>query len=531
MCAVLAKVRAEAGSAGGSEGAVALLSEAAAYDDQPSRVERIETHISWVFLTDRFAYKLKKPVRFDFLDFSTPELRRRACEEEVRLNRRLARQVYLGVVPVVHRGGDQKVLALGGKGAPVDWVVKMRRLPADRALDRLIRAAAIDAADVRRIGHTLTEFFTQIPPLYGRADDYRRRLEAHVRDNHSALLQPGLELPAADVRRIHEAQLRLLLLAPELFGNRVLDGRIVEGHGDLRPEHIYLAPQPTIIDCIEFSAELRELDVLDELCFLGMECARLNADWVGDDVISQYCERANDHPPPELPAFYKCYRACVRAKVTALRAAQLAGQARREELSGSAEYLELADRFREMLGPPLLLVVRGLTGVGKSTLARHLSERFGFELLQTDAVRRELFGRSETAAAYDEAIYEPENRARVYDELFKRAGALLNNGCSVVLDGTFLSTASRSEAARLAADARAALLVVHCLCPDAVASARIAARLESGGSCSESRPDIHARQKVHEETDVPGLPACRVNTTECPAAISETILARLRSAR
>lgn len=507
-----------------SQAIVEWMSRASAYDEQPARVECVETHISWIFLTDRYAYKLKKPVRFDFLDFSTKELRRQACETEVRLNRRLARHVYLSVVPVTLRRGR---LALGGEGTPVDWVVKMRRLPADRSLDRLIRAGTLTPEDVRRVGQTLTDFFSHLPPLTIRTDGYRRRLIDHVRTNRAELLNSRHGLDGAAVRRVHEAQLRFLLLAPELFDNRVLDGRVVDGHGDLRPEHVYLTPRPTIIDCVEFNAEFRQLDVLDELCFLAMECARLDAAWVGDEVMAHYCEQAGDHPRPELGAFYKCYRACVRAKVLTLRAEQLAGQDRTEAIEAARGYLSLADDYGDGLGSPVLLVVRGLTGTGKSTLARRLADLFEMELLGTDAIRRELFGASESPAAYDADIYRPEHRARVYEEMIRRANALLDERLSVVLDGTFLTAASRTDVARLAADAGAALLVVDCHCPDAVARSRIASRLEAGGALSESRPDIHARQKESEEPDPPGLPVFHVETAGSFPTIVDAVLTQL----
>ena len=168
-----------------SDELVEFLRQSSAYDDGPSRVECVETHISWVFLTDQFAYKLKKPVRFDFLDFSTSELRRKACEEEVRLNRRLARHVYLGVLPVTRQNGR---LSLNGHGTPVDWVVKMSRLPADRSLDQLIRSAVVGIDGLQQIARLLSQFYTHLPPLTIRPTDYRHRLEEHVRHNREGLL-------------------------------------------------------------------------------------------------------------------------------------------------------------------------------------------------------------------------------------------------------------------------------------------------------------------------------------------------------
>lgn len=503
---------------------VEFLRNSAAYGDGLGPVECVETHISWVFITDEFAYKLKKPVRFDFLDFSTSELRRKACEDEVRLNRRLARHVYLGVLPVTHRHGQ---LSLNGEGTPVDWVVKMRRLPADRSLDRLIQSSGIETQGAQQIALLLSQFFAHLPPLTIRPDDYRRRLDDHVRHNRDQLLANKNDVNQGVIRRIHEAQILLLHLVPETFGNRALDGRIVEGHGDLRPEHIYLAPAPTIIDCIEFSAELRQLDVLDELCFLAMECERLNAGWIGDEVIAQYRSVSGDQWPERLAAFYKCYRACVRAKVSTLRADQTTGQnkARAEQLAN--DYLRLADKLREELGRPVLLIVRGLSGTGKTTLAQELSEVLEIERLETDAIRRELFGVSQSPAEYGMAIYQPESRARVYEEMLRRAKILIDSGCSAILDGTFLTTKSRTDALVLAAAGRAVPLVIQCHCPNDVARQRIAARLAAGRSRSESRPDIHAGQKEDEEPDPPDINVCRVDATASLPAMVKLVLKRL----
>lgn len=495
-----------------------------AYPERPRRVECIETHISWVFLTDRCAYKLKKPVRFEFLDFSTAELRRAACEDEVRLNRRLAPDVYLGVVPIIRKNGR---FALEGVGGAVDWLVKMRRLPADRALDRLIQSGECTDFDVRQIGATLADFYQQLPPLTLRRDEYRREIERHIQGNREELLKPTHGLPSDVVKRVHGAQLQLIHLQGELLDNRVLDGRIVEGHGDLRPEHIYLLSTPVIIDCIEFNEEFRQLDVADELSFLAMECAQLDASSWGDRLIEIYSAATGDSPDPRLLAFYKSYRACVRAKVLALRSDQLDRQRQRQELDKAGAYLSAADAYADAWGRPLLLVVRGLSGTGKSTLAEKVGELLGAEVLSTDAIRRDMFGASQTPAGYNQGIYSPPNQQRVYEELFQRGGDRLRQGLSVVLDGTFMMAETRARAADLAQRCGAAALVVRCHCPDALARERIEGRTRRGESDSEARPDIFDAQRRQEQPDPPGLPACSVDTTEVLSALVDEVTSQL----
>lgn len=499
---------------------VQFLGRPTSYTPPSTHVECIETHISWVFLTDRHAYKLKKPVRFEFLDFSTAELRQAACEAEVRLNRRLAPHVYLGVVPITR---DQGQLRLGGSGEPVDWLVKMRRLAEDRALDQLIQHGTLKQSDVQQVGQTLTRFYSQLPPLAIRTEEYRRAIESHVRKNRGELLVPRAGLDAITVRRVHESQLRFLRLAPEELDHRVQDGRVVEGHGDLRPEHIYLVPHPLVIDCIEFNAEFRQLDVLDELAFLTVECAALGAEWIGTEVLQQYGQATGDRVSNRLAAFYTSYRGCVRAKVLALRSDQLASRSQQALLSGAARYLRLSDRFSRLVGPPLLLVVHGLTGSGKSTLATRLVDHLDAELLSTDAVRREMFGATAPSADYGQAIYHPRLRVQVYEEMFRRADVELEAGRSVILDGTFLSADSRRRAVAVANRRQALPLVIHCHCPEAVALKRIARRAERGESLSQSHPAVYRRQKQDEEGDVSTARVQHVETTARPADLADQV--------
>lgn len=294
---------------------VAFLSQPAAYPDTPRSVERIETHMSWVFLTDRHAYKLKKPVRYDGLDFSSLELRRLNCEEEVRLNRRLTRDVYLGTLALTrtHRG----TLALAGEGETLDWLVHMRRLPADRMLDERIRRGEIDEASVRPAAERLAEFYARAEAAELAPDSYRKRLAEGVRSDLHELCRPEFGLPAERVKEVAEVQLAFLERHGALFDQRVREGRIIEGHGDLRPEHICLTPEPAIIDCLEFSRDLRIVDPADELAFLALECERLRKPVVGRWFLETYTRIAGDDPPPALLQFHRTYRALRRATIAA----------------------------------------------------------------------------------------------------------------------------------------------------------------------------------------------------------------------
>jgi aminoglycoside phosphotransferase family enzyme/predicted kinase len=505
---------------------VDFLCRPTTYPDRPTKVEVVETHISTVFLTDRYAWKLKKPVRYEFVDFSTVEARRKACEEEVRLNRRLARDVYLGVMPITQTPDGR--LQLGGLGEPLDWLVQMRRLPADRFLDAMIRSRRLREIDISRVAALLADFYRQVPPLLVRPDDYRRRIEQHVRANLADLLLPEQGLSATVIKRIHSAQLQFLRLSSSVLDDRVRDGRIVDGHGDLRPEHICLESTPVVFDCIEFNPEFRQLDVVDELSFLAMECDALGAPAVGRRVLDAYCQASGDRPTAQLVSFYRSYRACVRAKVAAIRARQLTGPRREEALATAASYLRLADRYRQSSGPPLVIVVRGLSGTGKSTLAEAISNSLGLEWLSTDRFRKKLFGPSRgNLVGYGQERYEPAARDRVYREMFDRTDGMLRDGLSVVLDGTFLQSKWQTAACDVAVRDGATLLFVTCHCPAELARQRIAERLAENANASEARPDFPDLQREEQDPLPQGVPTVDVDTTESLPSQLEAVFLHL----
>jgi aminoglycoside phosphotransferase family enzyme len=296
------------------EAKVACLRRPETYPGPTHRVETRETHMSWVFLTDQHAYKLKKPVRYEFLDYSTLEARHRTCEEEVRLNRRLADGVYCGIVPLTWNDGQ---LRLSGSGEIVDWLVKMRRLPEHLMLDHAIAARTVTVYDTRRVGTVLADFYHTAPIVPMTASDYLCHLTEDIRLGRDELVRPKYDLPDESLEAITAAQLNFLAENAELFAARIEAERIVEAHGDLRPEHICLERVPVIIDCLEFSRSLRLLDAASEVAFLWLECERLGSPDAGRLIFESYCDARGDRPPRSLIAFYKSYHACVRAKIAA----------------------------------------------------------------------------------------------------------------------------------------------------------------------------------------------------------------------
>ena len=313
-----------------------------AYPDPSQAIDVVETHLSWVFLGTR-VYKFKKPVRYAFLDFTTLESRRQNCEREVNLNRRLAPEVYLGVVPLtLESTGDLK---LDGKGNTVEWLVEMKRLPADRMLDAAIRAGTVTEHDIQSLVCRLVSFYRDAERIATDADAYRASFAAGVASNRAELLQPRYGLPSAPIECVTAAQLRFLERQGAALDERAQGNRIVDAHGDLRPQHILLNDPPRIIDCLEFKREFRLLDPVDELSFLAMECDRLGAGQIGDRILSSYLESSGEAPSDKLIWFYKAYRACLRAKIAIWHIADHEIRDIIKWRARALDYLALAERY------------------------------------------------------------------------------------------------------------------------------------------------------------------------------------------
>jgi aminoglycoside phosphotransferase family enzyme len=298
------------------EAKIAALLRPETHPDVDGRIDAIETHMSWVVRTPVYVYKLKKPVRSATLDFSTLRARALRCADEVRLNRRLAGDTYLGVVPLVM--DEAGALRLGGPGSVVDWLVKMRRLPEARTLERLLRQGAVDAAVLRAVGEKLAHFYARERPIVRSPARTYRALLADVHRTWQALASERYGLSAAALARASAPQLAAARRLRGMLEVRVRDGKLVEGHGDLRPEHVFLVePEPVIIDCLEFNRALRTLDPADDLGFLALECERMGERAARAIFFDTYRGITGDRPADALVHFYQSYRAGLRAKLAA----------------------------------------------------------------------------------------------------------------------------------------------------------------------------------------------------------------------
>ncbi|PLW82024.1 hypothetical protein CWI75_13155 [Kineobactrum sediminis] len=319
---------------------VAFLASAAAYVDYDGPVTAMETHMSWVFLTTERVYKLKKPLQRDLVDLRSLDARYHNCGEELRLNRRLGGDTYIGVERLGIKAGQQLSL---GSGVAVDWLVVMHRLPDDAMLDSQLAACDVNYSAVARAAILLTDFYQQSTPIELSAEQYRQRLEDNVRNNHRALA--AYPVAQQQVERIVGRQLTVLGSEARLFSERARRGMIVEAHGDLRPEHVCLTEPPVIIDCLEFSRNLRIQDRVDELAFLAMECQQLGDTWAGEILFETYGQHSGDKPAALLLAFYKAYRACVRARLCAAHLDDGPEENNARWLEKAGCYLDMAEAF------------------------------------------------------------------------------------------------------------------------------------------------------------------------------------------
>ncbi len=304
--------------------------------------------MAWVFLTRRHAYKMKKPFRQQGMDFRSIERRRQACIDELRLNRRLAPDVYLAVVPLVV--DDAGVLALAGEGdlpaaIPVDWLVKMRRLPRARMLDVMLAAGTARAEHLRAVGRRLGTFFAGARSLRVTGEQWRRTLLRQIDANGRALQAPPASIDRPRVEALTRSQKSFVRTRADLFDDRARHGRIIEAHGDLRPEHVCMLAEPVVIDCIEFSSRLRRRDPAEELAFLGLELERAGAPCLEPALVEGVLAFHPDRPPEALLRFHKCLHACTRAKLALwhLKEARYAAEPKWRERAEA--YLALAAKY------------------------------------------------------------------------------------------------------------------------------------------------------------------------------------------
>jgi aminoglycoside phosphotransferase family enzyme/predicted kinase len=480
---------------------IAALSRPEAYPSPVAAVEVVQTHISVVFLAGDHVYKVKKPVRLGFLDFGTLELRRHFCEEEVRLNRRLAPDVYLGVVPVTQCAG---MLRFEGDGEAIEWAVKMRRLPDAATLESRLERDEVAAAHVEALARKVAAFHASAAAGPNIAALGRLATVAgNARDNFTqSASQVGQTVRPAVYERLVQLTEEHLRRHGALIESRAARGVPRDTHGDLHLDHVYLFPDRpppddlVVIDCIEFADRFRYADPVADMAFLVMDLIAHGRRDLARAFADAYFQAAGDSDGRALLPFYTAYRALVRAKVEGIELQETeisADEAARARRRAEAHWLLALGELERPAYRPALVLVGGLPGTGKSTLARGLGERGRFHVLRSDVVRKELAGVPETHPAtigYEQGIYHTGWTQRTYDELLHRAGALLAEGERVLIDASFRAEAHRRRFLDAARDWGVPALFLHCRAEPATIRARLAQRR---GDASDADWAIHSQ--------------------------------------
>lgn len=458
-------------------------------DEGRAAISLVETHISLVYLRGDEVFKVKKPLDLGFLDFRTLDARHAACEAEVRLNRRLAPDVYLDVVPV--KLGEDGRHRVDGEGEIVDWAVHMVRLSDAGRADQLLAKGLLDGEAIDRVAEALVRFHEVGESSEKTRSFGAKEVIAHsVRENFEQTRDVVHRyLSPSEASAIESFQMATIEEETSRFRDRIRAGRIRDGHGDLRLEHLYFRDDGriTIIDCIEFNERFRYADTCADLAFLAMDLAFHGRVDLKERLLATYARESGDYDLYGLVDFYESYRAYVRAKVSTMladdREAPFSTRARAATLARRYFLLALSS-LRPPLSPPMVIAVGGVIASGKSTLARKLGELWTSPVIETDRTRKQLLGIRPSQAVRDPAwqgAYATDFTERTYGEVLRRADLVLESKRSVILDASFRSAASREAARELARSHGVPFLFVECRAPREICRERLVRREREGG--------------------------------------------------
>lgn len=433
------------------------------YDHPAKEVELIETHISWIFLAGDYAYKVKKPVNFGFLDFSTLAKRRHYCSEELRLNRRFSPEIYLDIKQI---GGTQEDLALNQSPA-LEYAVKMRRFPQEQQLDRMLAAHRLQVRHIVAFAKRIAALHQIAAPAeaetpYGRPESVIAPMLENFRQIAPFASESDETEQLSSLKQWTHATFKNL--APSLRQRKV-DGFIRECHGDAHLANMaWVDERPLLFDCIEFNENLRWIDIINDIAFLVMDLDDRGESELGWWFLNHYLQETGDYPGITLLSFYKVYRAMVRAKVTGLRLAQpgLDERERREDRRLYRSYLDLAERYIARHPAPLI-ITHGLSGSGKTTFTSRLAAVYGGIHIRSDIERKRLHGMAPTAKSgspIDGGIYSVKAFADTYNRLRALAETILHSGTPAIVDATFIKQQQRQLFRQLAEDLNAPLIIL-----------------------------------------------------------------------
>ena len=512
----------------GDERLVAFLQSASSYPHRPPEVRSIETHISWVFIASPFVFKVKKPVNLGFLDFSTLEKRHHFCQRELELNRRLCPETYLGVIPIYNSGTSFSFTA---EGVIAEYSLKMRELADGWFLRELVAKGLAGETEINRVIACLQRFYeseTSTPEIeqWGKAE----KLKISTDENFAQAKQfmgKTISLPALETIR-HFTD-NFYTAKASLFRERIRQHRIRDCHGDLHLDHIHITPEATtIFDCIEFNDRFRFIDIANDLAFLAMDFDFEGKHELGNLFLRNAARAFRDPAMLTLANFYKCYRAFVRGKVEGIQAISQELAPSDEHAQRAARYFRLALRYATTGSEPVLLVVMGRIGTGKTTVASQLAREFDWPLFSSDQIRKALSGvplRVRTAPELRAKVYSKQMTKETYQNLLRNGLAAVASHGGVVLDATFSSRTYRDLLHAECARAHVPFQVIELEADYQEVANRLRARNATAGEISDARPeDLDRLSAAYEPPSELAPNLIRITTA---GAVSDTLRAVL----
>jgi len=524
------------------------------YPHRPEHIELIQTHISYIFIAGDYVYKVKKAVDFDFLDFTTLERRRFYCHEELRLNRRLAPEVYLDVLEIGEDASGNIVLGRGER--VVDYAVLMKKLPGNRMLKTLLQRGKIDLPIMDAVARKLVEFHAHAATggnidEIGGVETIHRNHDENFEETRNYI---NTTIPEYQYRFIKYYAYDFMDRHQALLAKRVQDHKIRDCHGDLHLEHIciidsgtrlkeasglsnYYSPDDIIIfDCIEFNERFRYEDVASEVAFLAMDLDYNGYPDYADTFVSAYIRHSDDREIESLLNFYKYYYAYVRGKVISFRLgdSSISQDVREEEIITASRYFDLAYTYSGRLEKPTLILMAGLTGTGKSVRANSIAPRIGADIIRTDILRKEMLHMAPTdryPEAFGKGIYSDEITRKTYDRALELASEKLAEGKSVIIDASYKSRRDRQRALTAAERLKADFFIIECICPENIVKERLDLRMSDKGEASDGRWEIYLAQKdtFDKITEIPESLHVILDTSLTPEECTYKVLQKIKN--
>jgi len=505
------------------------------YPHKPAAVELVQTHISYVFIAGDIVYKIKKHVNFGFLDFTSLDKRKFYCDEELRLNKRLAPSIYLDVVPISQDSLGNILLGTGEK--VIDYAVRMNKLPLSKMLKTLLANGQADEKVMDAVANKIAAFH-KVADTGGRIDEMGS-IET-IRHNHEenfaqTLKYVNVTIPEYQYNFIKDYVENFLAEKKALLEKRVADHRIRDCHGDLHLEHICIADEIIVFDCIEFNERFRFADVAAEVAFLTMDLDFNGYREQAESFVKSYLGHSHDTDMLILLNFYRCYYAYVRGKVISFRLDQkdIPADERSQIVKTAQRYFDLAFTYAAHLEKPVLILTAGLMGCGKSYQARHLAARLGAVTIRTDVLRKELLNINPSDrhhVEFGQGIYSADISRLTYDKAYELADCTIKSGKPVIIDASFKSRSERQKARKLTQKLNIPFYIIECTCNDEIVKTRLDKRAQEKTNASDGRWEIFQEQKndFDEINEIPAANYFKIDTSENPEILRQEIIQRIK---